>query len=259
MFDILLIFYLIVGAIFGYWRGFSSSIIIMLVTYLPMLGFAYYYDQISGFVQITIANTQDASTAAIGGLGAFSGIIAIIGFSVATILGTRIIIKLLSIEKPELTSRILGAAAGTLSHNIMATLAFFFLFTAVPAVTSDVVRGSKWLMVMRPIHQLSYPPYLALLEERTQKLSLNVAEKGLAATLVGGVDISDLGSSLGFEDANFSSALNDIKALAKTINIEEIRALSNEYSSDNLTAADIDRMIQQEQAERLRLIEQQLR
>jgi len=94
---------------------------------VPFFTFVYFYDFISEFVSGIFANTSDGATAALGSLGAFSGIIAVCGFSGAVFFGTRILLKILKSEQLDLGDKIGGAVVGFIGQNIVATLAFFLI------------------------------------------------------------------------------------------------------------------------------------
>ena len=259
MFDIIIILFLLAGIGLGIWRGFFSSIVLMIATYVPMIGFILYFDRISHFVKITIANTSDSNTASIGALGTFAGIISVVGFFGGVILGTRIMLKVIEIEKPDLAMRIAGGFSGFISQSIIATLTFFFFYSALPTNTAQFVKGSYWLKAMRPIHMASYPFYLSAFKARTQAFSMAIATDGFGASLISGISIEGVNKGLGFDKPNLSAALGDIQELANSIDIEGLTKMLEEVDQDGLTPAEIDRMIQEEQAKRRSFIDQTVR
>ena len=259
MIDILIAVFVAAGAIIGYWRGAFAGVVLLLATYVPMGFFVLYYDKISGFVQLTLSNSGNATTSALGGLGAFSGIIALFGLSGALFFGTRIMLKIVEMEKPDRAAKIGGAVIGVISHNLIATLIFFFFYNAVPATTTSVIQGSYWQKALYPIHKLLYPPYVSLVKTRTQAFSDAIAQDGFGQVLVGGVSLAGLNEAVGFDAPSLSSALTDIKELADTINIDEVNALIETAQREDLSPEEIDRRISAEQEARRRYIDSQLR
>lgn len=258
MFDIMVACFLLIGIGLGMWRGFFSSLLLMIATYVPMMGFILYFDQISHFVKLTIANTSDGITASIGALGAFAGIISVIGFFGGIILGTRILLKIIEIEKPDWPMRIAGGFSGFVSQSLIATLTFFFFYSALPTNTAQFVKGSYWLKLMRPIHLATYPYYQSAFKARTQAFSMAIAKDGFGASLIGGISLNNVNEGLGFDKPSLSAALQDIQQLANSIDIDGLTQMLEEVDQENLNPADIDRMIQEEQAKRRALIDQQL-
>lgn len=258
MFDILIILFLLIGIGLGMWRGFFSSLLLMIATYVPMIGFILYFDQISHFVKITIANTSDSTTASIGALGAFAGIISVVGVFGGIIMGTRVMLKIIEIEKPDWPMRIAGGFSGFISQSIIATLTFFFFYSALPTNTAQFVKGSYWLKVMRPLHLATYPYYLSAFKARTQAFSMAIATDGFGASLVSGISLNSVNEGLGFEKPSVSEALKDIQTLANSIDLEGLTEMLEQVDSEGLTPAEIDRMIQEEQAARRAFIDQQL-
>ena len=258
MVDIALIIFTLFGAIMGYLRGAYAGIILLFATYLPLFVFVYFYDFITEFIDGVIQNTSQSSTAALGCLGAFSGIIAFLGFGGAVFFITRLMLKIMSIEKLELGDKIGGFIVGAIGQTIVATLAFFLIYTAIPTKTAQVVQGSYWVKILRPIHLFTYPHYLSFLQARTQKLSFSIAQKGVGETLLGGVSVGGINEGLGFDAPNLAEAKEAIAALAKNIDIEEFSALVKQTDISDLSAEEIDRQIQKEQATRLNIIKNQL-
>ena len=258
MVDIALVIFTLFGAILGYLRGAYASIVLLLSTYLPLFVFVYFYDFITEFIDGIIQNSSQTSTAAIGSIGAFSGIIALIGFSGAIFVITRLLLKIMSIERLELGDKIGGFIVGMIGQSIAATLTFFLIYNAIPTKTAQVVQGSYWVKILRPIHLFSYPYYLSFMEQRTQKLSLSIAQKGVWSTLLGGVSVDGINEALGFDAPNLTKAKEAINALAKNIDIEEFAAMVEQTNISELSAEAIDRQIQKEQATRLNIIKNQL-
>ena len=259
MLDIGLLLFFAIGTILGYWRGAFAGVILLVATYVPFFVFVYFFDFITGFVDGVLANSQDGTTAALGGLGAFSGIIALVGFMGSVFLGTRILLKITQIGQRDMPEKIGGAVVGFLGQNIAATLAFFLIYTAIPVKSSQFVEGSYWMQFMRPLHKATYPYYLAMLEERTQKLSLSIAQNGIGATMIGGVSIDSLNKNLGFDAPNLAAASTALKELSRNINLDEITDLLKSAEGEDISPEAVDRLIQEEQANRLRTISDQLR
>ena len=60
MFDIMIACFLLIGIGLGMWRGFFSSLLLMIATYVPMMGFIpFILTKFLHFVKLTIANTSD--------------------------------------------------------------------------------------------------------------------------------------------------------------------------------------------------------
>ncbi|MGC6517327.1 MAG: CvpA family protein [Candidatus Puniceispirillaceae bacterium] len=258
MFDMALLGFFLTGAVLGYFRGAYASVILLLASYVPMFLFVYFYDFITGFVADIFANSGDGTTAALGGIGAFSGIIALVGFSGAVFFGTRLMLKIMKAEQLDLGDKIGGSVVGFIGQNIAATLAFFLIYTAIPAKTAQFVGDSVWVRVMRPIHLVSYPYYLSFLEARTQNLSISIAQNGVAETFIGGISFQSLNDELGFDTPSLSAASSALQELSRNINIDEITDLVETAKSQDITPEEIDRRIKAEQSSRLKEIQRQL-
>ena len=258
MFDIMLLAFFAIGMTLGYFRGAYSGVILLIACYVPLFIFVYFYDFISEFVSGIFANSGDGLTAAIGGLGAFSGLIAVAGFSGALFFGTRLILKIMKVDHLSVAEKIAGAGVGFIGQNIAATLAFFLIYTAIPVHTASYVKDSIWIKMMRPIHVATYPPYYRALQKRTQKLSISIAQNGLAETFLGGVSLASLNEGLGFDKPNIAAAVKAVNKLSQNINIQEITALLDSAKDQDVTPEDIDRLMKDEQANRLREIQRQL-
>lgn len=258
MFDILLLVFFAIGMIPGYFRGAYAGVILLIASYVPLFIFVYFYDFISEFVSGIFANSSDGITAAIGGLGAFSGLIAIIGFSGALFFGTRLILKIMKVEQLSGAEKIAGMVVGFVGQNIAATLAFFLIYTAIPVHTASYVKDSLWIKIMRPVHVAIYPTYYRALQARTQKLSISIAQNGLAETFLAGVSLASLNDGLGFDKPNIAAAVKAVNKLSQNINIQEITALLDSAQDQDITPEEIDRRMKEEQANRLREIQRQL-
>ena len=258
MFDFIVFGFLVIGAVLGYMRGAYASVILLLASYIPLALFVYFYDFISGFVTDIFKNTSDGLTAALGGLGAFSGIIALIGLLGAVFFATRLILKIMKTERLDRAEKIGGAVIGVVMQNIAATLAFFLIYTAIPVKTTALVRSSLWILAMRPLHLATYPHYRALLEARTQSLSVSIADKGIAETFTAGISLGTFGEGLGFDQPNVSAAASAVSDLAKNVNLDEISELIDIAKTQDVSPEAIDKQIKQEQAARLREIQRQL-
>lgn len=258
MVDSTLLVFFLIGAVLGYFRGAFAGVILLFATYVPFFTFVYFYDFISDFVSGIFANTSDGTTAALGGLGAFSGIIAVCGFSGAVFFGTRLLLKILKTEQLDLGDKIGGAVVGFIGQNIVATLAFFLIYTAIPTKTAQWVDGSYWVRFARPVHLFAYPHYLAALEARTQKLSFSIAQNGIGSTLVGGISLGSGDGGLGVNTPNIGAVKEALSDLSRNIDIAEITTLLQNADVDDLSAEEIDRRIKEEQAVRLRQIQKQL-
>ena len=112
MFDTAIFVFTLMGIGLGVWRGFFRTIITLLATYVPMIFFAIYFDEITNFIDITIANMGDSNTAALAGLGTFAGIIAIVAFAVGSFLGTRTLLQIMRFHESDRWDRFFGAFAG---------------------------------------------------------------------------------------------------------------------------------------------------
>ena len=86
-----------------------------------------------------------------------------------------------------------------------------------------------------------------------------IATDGFGASLVGGISIEGVNKGLGFDKPNLSAALGDIQELANSIDIEGLTKMLEEVDQEGLNPAEIDRMIQEEQANRRAFIDQNLR
>ena len=258
MVDIILLVFFLIGAVLGYFRGAFAGVILLFATYVPFFTFIYFYDFISEFVSGIFQNTSDGATAALGSLGAFSGVIAVCGFSGAVFFGTRLLLKILKSDQLDLGDKIGGAVVGFCGQNIVATLAFFLIYTAIPTKTAQIVQDSYWVKIARPAHILAYPHYLTVLEARTQKLSFSIAQNGIASTLVGGISLGSGGEGTGFDTPNLGAVKEALSELSRNINIDEITTLIQTTDVDDLSAEEIDRRIKEEQAVRLKQIQNQL-
>ena len=245
--------FLLAGIGLGAWRGLTKATIIFLATYIPGLIFIYYYDEISNFVRVILEQSSNANTAFLGGIGVFSGLLAIIGFSGGVFLFTRLLLSLLSLHTPDLHGRILGACAGFIIQNISATLLFFLIYTALPVETSKLMHKSIWAQLLRPMHQITYPTYLAYMKDRTSRLSASLATNGLGKTLVNGVSFNDLKQviSLPQDSDNIQGLVDQVKSLSQTVDLTEISELLSNFDSDTLSAEAIDERIALENAKRL--------
>ena len=258
MLDSALFLFFLIGAVLGYFRGALAGVVLLIATYVPLFVFIYFYDFISDFISDVLANSQDGTTAALGGLGAFSGIIALCGFMGAVFVGTRLLLKILQADHLDRAEKIAGAVVGVIGQNIVATMAFFLIYTAMPVKTTQLVQGSFWMDSLRPLHKAIYPSYLMMLEKRTQRLSLSIAQNGLGATFVGGITLSEVNENLGFDAPDLKAATKALQTLSRNINIDEITSLLKTADAENISPEAVDRMIQEEQASRLRELRRQL-
>ena len=258
MLDAGLLVFFAIGAVLGYLRGALAGVVLLIATYVPFFVFIYFYDFISAFLSDILANSQDGTTAALGGIGAFSGIIAFCGFMGAVFVGTRLILKILQADHLDRAEKIAGAIVGVIGQNIVATLAFFLIYTAMPTKTTQLVYGSLWMDALRPLHKAVYPTYLSVLEKRTQKLSLSIAQQGLGATFVGGISLAGVNENLGFDAPDLDAATQALQALSRNLNLDEISRLLNSADAQTISPEAVDRMIQEEQASRLREFRRQL-
>lgn len=256
--DALIVCFLLGGAVLGYFRGAFAGVVLLLLTYIPFFIFIFFYDFISGFVDDVIGNTSDSTTAAIGALGAFSGLIAVIGFVGGMFFITRLVSKLLRVEKLDLADKIGGALVGLVGQTIAATLTFFLIYTAIPTTTALYVKDNYWVKIMRPLHRATYPYYLALMQQRTQKLSLSIAQNGLSGTVLGGVTLNSLNEGLGFDAPDVGAVGKALENLSDNINLEEITNLLETANTQDVSAEAIDRTVREEQARRLNIIQGQL-
>lgn len=255
--DWVIVLFLLAGIGLGAWRGFTKAIIIFLATYIPGLIFIYYYDEISNFVRVILEQSSNSNTAFLGGLGIFSGLLAIIGFAGGVFLFTRLLLSILSLHKPDLHGRILGAATGFIIQNISATLLFFLIYTALPVETSKLMHQSIWAQALRPIHKITYPTYLSYMKERTSRLSASLAANGLAKTLVNGVSIDNLtkGISLPRDTDAIQGLVEKVQSLSETVDLSAISELLGNLDSDTVSAEHIDELIAAENAKRLDALE----
>ena len=258
MFDLLLLAFFAIGMVLGYFRGAYAGIVLLLASYVPFCLFVYFYDFISGFVSDVFSNSGDGLTAALGGIGAFSGVVALVGFAGSMFFGTRLILKIMKTDRLEFPDKLGGAIVGMIGQNIAATLTFFLIYTAIPVKTTEVVFNSYWIKIMRPIHLATYPYYLDFLETRTQKLSVSIAQNGIGNTLVGGINLSSLNEGLGFDKPSLGEAAKAVRQLSQNINIDEISSLLETAKNEDVSPEAIDRRIKEEQAARLQAIQNQL-
>lgn len=255
--DVIIGLFLLAGIGLGAWRGFTKAIIIFLATYIPGLVFIYYYGEISNFVRVILEQSSNSNTAFLGGLGVFSGLLAIIGFAGGVFLFTRLLLSLLSLHNPDLHGRVLGAATGFIIQNISATLLFFLIYTALPVETSRLMHNSVWAQLLRPIHQITYPTYLTYMKERTSRLSASLASNGLGRTLVNGVSFDDLKQviSLPQDSDNIQDLVDQVRSLSQSVDLTAISELLRNFDSDSLSAENIDERIAVENAKRLEALE----
>ena len=115
------------------------------------------------------------------------------------------------------------------------------------------------MKMARPIHLFAYPHYLAALEARTQKLSFSIAQNGIGSTLVGGVSLASVNEGIGLDAPNIGAVKEALAQLSRNIDIDEITALIQTTDIDDLSAEEIDRRIKEEQAVRLKQIQNQLK
>ena len=73
-----------------------------------------------------------------------------------------------------------------------------------------------------------------------------------------GISLNSVNEGLGFDKPSVSQALQDIQELANSIDLEGLTEMLEQVDSEGLTPAEIDRMIQEEQAARRAFIDQQL-
>lgn len=255
--DILILVFVLLGAGFGYWLGFAKSGIILAGVYLPGLIFILYFDAISGFVQIVVENSADPSTAILGGLGIFSGLLAMIGVFGGAFAATALLLSVLSFHEPDTPERIIGAVIAGIVQNLLATFAFFLLYTAVPTETSKAMANSYWAKGLYPIHRELYPYYRRSFDARTATLNASIANVGLAQTLIGGVSLSDLlgpdllgTDKIAEEGAQLEEVIGEVQELAQSLDIQGLLSVLETDNGSIMNAEDIDRLIATENAKR---------
>ncbi|MGC6440683.1 MAG: hypothetical protein ACON4Q_08615 [Candidatus Puniceispirillaceae bacterium] len=250
--DILILIFVLLGAGFGYWLGFAKSGIILTGAYLPGLIFIFYFDNISGFVQIVVENSADPSTAILGGLGIFSGLLAMIGVFGGAFAATALLLSMLTFHKPDTPEQVIGALIAGIVQNMLATFAFFLLYTAIPAETSKAMANSYWAKGLYPIHRELYPYYRRNFDERTATLSASIANVGLAQTLIGGVSLTDLigTDKIAAEGAQLEEVIGEVQELAQSLDIQGLLSVLENDNGSIMNAEDIDRLIASENAKR---------
>lgn len=260
MIDLIILIFLSGGIALGVWRGFSKTLILALSTYVPALVSIYFFDDVSNFVDIIIASSGDKNTAAIGALGAFSGLIAFFAISVAVFLMTRFFLTILSTGDISWSSRIYGGIIGLISQNLAVTLIYFLLYTATPADTLSVMREASWTKINWPFHKATYPLYRQVFADRTARFSESIASLGLATTLIGGVGDFTLSADLAkrLNDPQIKSMIRTASKLATSLDIEAFKEQLNALQAENLSAEHIDQLIKAEDASRRAFINQQL-
>ena len=259
MFDTAIFVFTLMGIGLGVWRGFFRTIITLLATYVPMIFFAIYFDEITNFIDITIANMGDSNTAALAGLGTFAGIIAIVAFAVGSFLGTRTLLQIMRFHESDRWDRFFGAFAGAAANSIMASLVYFMMFTASPVTVTMVAKGSVWAQALNPIHVLVYPHYRRYVLNRSHHLHQSVATNGLADTLLHGVSLTQLGAVAKGNSAVVTDAVFDkVKSVIADLNIEELQQTISQIDASEISPEDIDRQIALEEARRQAFIRSQL-
>ena len=194
--DAIILPFLILGGLLGAWRGTVRTVILMLSTYLPTVVSIYFFDEVSNFVDIVIANSGNSNTAAIGALGAFSGLIAFFTIMVGVFLISRFLLSIVGRGEITPASRVAGGVFGLLSQNIAVTLIYFLIYTAIPAETVRVMHQAVWTKVNWPFHKIAYPVYETAFANRTTRFGQSVASLGLASTLIGGAGDFQLSAAL---------------------------------------------------------------
>ena len=260
MIDLIILTFLCSGMTLGLWRGFSKTLILALSTYVPAVISVYFFDDISNFVDIIIASSGDKNTAALGALGAFSGLIAFVAISVAVFLMTRFFLTILSTGELSWPSRIYGGIIGLISQNLAVTLIYFLLYTATPADTLSVMRDASWTKINWPFHKAAYPVYRQVFADRTARFSESIASLGLANTLIGGVGDFTLSADLAsrLNDPQIKSMIRKASKLAASLDVDALKAQLNELQAENLSAEHIDQLIKAEDANRRAFIDRQL-
>lgn len=259
MFDISICVFTLLGVGLGVWRGFFRTVILVLASYLPMIGLAIYFDAITGFIDITLRNMGDSNTAALAGLGTFAGIIAVVGFVVATFLGTRVLLQVLRFHEPDRWDRFFGAFAGATANTIMASMVYFMMFTASPVSVSKAVAGSLWTQALYPVHAVVYPQYRQFMLARTQRLHRSIATKGLADTILHGVSLQQLHDVVSGGDTPVTDVvLEKLQSVIGDLDIEELQKTIGEIDASGLNPEEIDRQIALEEARRRAVINEQL-
>lgn len=258
--DVIILPFLALGVVLGAWRGAARAAILMLSTYLPTVAFIYFFDEVSNFVDIVIANSGNSNTAAIGALGAFSGLIAFFAIIVSVVLISRFLLAVLGQGEVGVPSRVAGGIIGLLSQNIAVTLIYFLMFTAIPAETVRVMHQASWTKINWPFHKLAYPIYQNAFAGRTARFGDSVASLGLAATLVSGAGEFELSAALQdrLNDPKIREMIDEASRLAASLDVDALRQQLDELKLEDLTAENIDQMIKMEDAKRRAFLDSQL-
>ena len=258
--DAIILPFLILGGLLGAWRGTVRTVILMLSTYLPTVVSIYFFDEVSNFVDIVIANSGNSNTAAIGALGAFSGLIAFFAIVVGVFLISRFLLSLVGRGEITPVSRIAGGIFGLLSQNIAVTLIYFLMYTAIPAETVRVMHQAVWTKVNWPFHKIAYPIYETAFASRTTRFGESVASLGLASTLIGGAGDFQLSAALQarLNDPKVKNMIEEASRLASTLDVDALRKQLDELKLEDLTAENIDQMIKMEDAKRRAFLDSQL-
>lgn len=258
--DTFIFAFLLLGLALGAWRGVTKATIIAFSTYLPIVISIYFFDDISNFVDIVIANSGNSNTAAIGALGAFSGLISFAAILVGVFLLSRFLIAFFGTGEVTIASRISGAFVGIMSQNIALTLAYFLMYTALPAETTKVMHQTSWTKLNWPIHKVTFPMYQEIFSERTARFGESVASLGIATTLIRGTGEFELSKDLSkrLKDPKISAMIAEAQRLATNLDVAALQKQLNKLKTEDLTAENIDRMIKAEDLKRRQFLESQL-
>lgn len=258
--DVIIFSFLLVGFLLGLWRGFAKVIILVVSTYVPAVISIYYFDQISNFVDIVIANSGDKTTAALGTFGAVSGLISLVCIVVGVFVLSRFLMSLVGKRELSRFSRVSGGVVGLLSQNLAVTLIYFLMYTAIPTDTVAATQGATWIKVNRFFHEASYPLYRDAFAKRTAGFSESVASLGLANTLISGTGDFTLSDELlqRLRDPKINKMIAQASALATSLDVDALKQQLMVLESQNLTPEHIDQMIKAEEANRRAFVDEHL-
>ena len=142
--DAIILPFLILGGLLGAWRGTVRTVILILSTYLPTVVSIYFFDEVSNFVDIVIANSGNSNTA-IGALGAFSD------YCLLCDCGGRLSDFALSavsgLPRRDHACRGFWCYFRTAVAKYPVTLIYFLMYTAIPAETVRVMHQAVWTKV----------------------------------------------------------------------------------------------------------------
>ncbi|MGC6484569.1 MAG: hypothetical protein ACON4P_02770 [Candidatus Puniceispirillales bacterium] len=254
--DVSLFIFLLIGGVIGYYRGAARAFIALIAFYIPYLIYLHFSDEIASYVDLVIGLTGTLETSSLGFIGTFSGLIGGIAIFLSFFLASRFLLKVLINHEPELKEKLWGAFIGVGGNQIMAMISLMLVFMAMPAATADITSTSLWWKVTKPAARAVYPLYRDLIEVRTTSLRAAIAEDGLIKGIMSGeIDLDRLIEQGGTDTISLADNLSgEIITTLETIDLDTLQALIQPLKEDGLTAAEIDRRIQEEDQRRQQLL-----